>query len=348
MQKPKLGDGKKFFQKLVRKAKSIFRGLQKSSAGFWVCSPLSLPVHHITLLKPINELLLRIQLWHVVRKLGIRNPIVWVACPVACDVATKIKRVKLVYQRTDLFEEYPNVDADMVRRYDRKLKACADLTIYVSHKLYKEEAEECKKAIYLDHGVDYEMFATAENNREIPADIKDIKRPIVGFFGGIDDHTFDVELAEKIIDLLPDMSFVFVGKASVNCDVLLSRKNVWMLGYKPYDEIPHYGKCFDVAIMPWRQNRWIEACNPIKLKEYLALGKPVVSTPFGELQKYRGLVYIAHTPDDFARCIEIALAENSPERIVGRRRAVEKTTWDSKARLVLEELFGNNSTIRSR
>ncbi len=82
-----------------------------------------------------------------------------------------------------------------------------------------------------------------------------------------------------------------------------------MLGKKPYEKIPHYGKCFDVAIMPWRQNRWIELCNPIKLKEYLALGKPVVSTSFPELQNYLDVTYTAKTPEEFVRCIKKALAE---------------------------------------
>jgi glycosyltransferase involved in cell wall biosynthesis len=207
-----------------------------------------------------------------------------------------MEKSRLVYQRTDRFEEYPNVDSRTIRQYDQKLKANAALTVYVSRKLYEEEAGQCKKAIYLDHGVDYELFATAENSKEIPPEMRGIKGPIVGFFGGIDDHTFDIELMEKVIALLGEMSFVFVGNASVNCTGFLSKRNVWMLGQKPYKQIPHYGKCFDVAIMPWRQNRWVQACNPIKLKEYLALGKPIVSTPFAELQNYRGLVYEAKTP----------------------------------------------------
>jgi glycosyltransferase involved in cell wall biosynthesis len=115
-----------------------------------------------------------------------------------------------------------------------------------------------------------------------------------------------------------------------------------MLGQKPYEQIPHYGKCFDVAIMPWRQNRWIEACNPIKLKEYLALGKPIVSTPFSELQKYREVVYEACTPKEFSDKIRQAIKENCPERIAARKDKVRNETWDSKAKLVLEELFGKS------
>ena len=348
MQKPSLrkgiGDGKSFSQKLLRKIKSILKGLKKSDAGFWVYSPFSLPVHHIGWLRKLNEIVLRLQLRLVMQKLKMHSPTVWVACPVACDVSIKMKKAKLVYQRTDRYEEYPNVDTETIRQYDFKLKANADLTIFVNELLYRQERQHCKRAVFLDHGVDFDMFAAAENSEEVPNDIRNIERPIVGFFGGIDSHTSDIELVKEVVDLLPEMSFVFVGKSSVDCQSLLSRRNVRMLGQKPYERIPHYGKCLDVAIMPWRQNRWVEACNPIKLKEYLALGKPIVSTPFTELQKYRDVVYEARTAREFADCIKRALSEDSAELVAKRRQRVAHASWDRKAGLVLQELFAQEES----
>ena len=343
MQKPNLqkniGGGKSFTQKLVRKTNSILRGLQDSGSGFNVYSPFSLPVHHICWLRPANRVILQAQLQMVTHKLGIRTPIVWVACPAACDVALKMKKSKLVYQRTDRFEEYPNVDAETVRQYDRKLKANADLTIFVNTILFQEESAQCKKAFYLDHGVDYDMFAMAERDPYKPRDMAGIAKPIVGFFGAIDDHTSDIDLVKKVIGLLPEMNFVLIGNSSIDHRELLAKKNVWMLGQKPYEQIPHYGKYFDVAIMPWRQNRWIEACNPIKLKEYLALGKPVVSTPYPELDKYLDIVYVVKTPEEFAKKIKQALLEDCRARVIMRRKKVQSATWHNKAELVLRELF---------
>lgn len=342
MQKPKLTHGRSFFRRLARKSRSIFRGLKKSDCGFWVYSPLSFPFHHFSLGRLLNEVVVRVQLQYASRKLGIRNPIVWVACPVACNIAVYMKKSKLVYQRTDRYEEYPNVDSEIIRSYDRILKAEADITIFVNESLYNAESGQCKNAINLDHGVDFEMFACAEGQGYVPVEMRGIKRPVVGFFGGIDNHTMDIEFVRELVDLLKEMSFVFIGAVSVDCSELESRPNVWMLGQKPYEEIARYGKCFDVTIMPWRQNSWIEACNPVKLKEYLALGKPVVSTPFPELQRYRDVVYEAERPMEFARLIEKALIEDSPEYIVARRKKVEKATWDNKAELVLEKLFNHN------
>ncbi len=342
IQKPKFGKNSKFIDKFVRKAKSIMTGLKQSGEGFWVYSPLTLPVHHIPWARQLNELLLTIQIRTVVRKLKIHNPIIWVACPGACDTSIRLPKSALIWQRTDRWEEFPNVDTRIISAYDRKLKVNADLTVFVSSLLYGAEYKQCRNALCLDHGVDYEMFAHAYDNGTIPQDMANIRKPIVGFFGQIDGHTFDVHFIEKVTECLPEISFVLIGKAlnEVDCHSLLSRKNVWMLGQKPYKQVPHYGKCFDVAIMPWCQNRWIEACNPIKLKEYLALGKPVVSTPFPELQKYDDVVYQAKTPREFADCIKRALTEDNAERIASRRRKVEKSTWDSKAQLVLKELFG--------
>ena len=344
MQKPGLkrgvSGGKSFSQRLWRKSKSILKGLRKSNDSFWVYSPLSLPVHHISWARWLNEKLLTFQVSQITRKLHLGHPIVWVACPAACDIAIKMKKMKLIYQRTDVMELAPNVDSNTIMGYDRKLKANADLTVFVNSALYNRESNQCKKAIFLDHGVDYESFAKAEESSWIPEDIAEIKKPIVGFFGAINgNNTTNVELIEKLAELLPQISIVLIGSISSDCSSLLSKDNVWWLGQKVYEEIPHYGKCLDVCLMPWRQNRWIEACNPIKLKEYLALGKPVVSTPFTELQKYQDVVYQANTPQEFAECIKRALAENSPERIAARRKRVESSTWDNKAELVLQELF---------
>ena len=343
MQKPTLtkniGGGRSFTQKLIRKTKSIVRGLQKIDAGFWVYSPLTLPVHHLAWARVSNEMILWHQICRVSRKLSLDNPIVWVACPAACETAIKLRKKLLVYQRTDRYEEYPNVDNEVIKIYDRKLKSLADLTVFANRMLFREEAHQCKKAFYLDHGVDYELFSTAEQDPYKPEEIENIPRPIVGFFGSIHNHTSNIDLLGKVAALLTDMSFVFVGRVAVDVSGLHDKKNVWLLGQKPYEKIPHYGKYYDVAIMPWNQNRWIEGCNPIKLKEYLALGKPIVSTPFPELENYRDVVYVAEDPEEFAECIKKALVEDNDEQIVARRTKVESASWENKAQLMLEELL---------
>ena len=343
MRKYKIINGSNFTEKLVRKVRSILKGLQRSSAGFWVYSPFTLPVHHISWARPLNEAMLRCQMKRMMRKLHIDAHVVWVACPAACNTAIRMKKVKLVYQRTDRYEDDPNVDRNVILDYDRRLKANADITVYVNKQLYDQEASQCKNALFLDHGVDYEMFAMDGSNSDKPGDIAGIKRPIVGYFGALDDHKLDTSFLDMVAERLPDMSFVFIGKSSVDCSTLSARKNVWLLGQKPYEQIPQYGECFDVAILPWKINKWTEAANPIKFKEYLALGKPVVSTPaFSELQRYLDVVYEASSPEGFAECIRKAYAENDAELVKKRRQRVVGISWESKAEMVLGELFKEN------
>jgi glycosyltransferase involved in cell wall biosynthesis len=345
MQKAGLGRPGSFIPKLIRKTKSITKGLEKIEQDFWVYSPFSLPLHHLAAGRILNEKILLAQIRNAVNKIGISTPIVWVVCPTACDVALKMPRSKLVYLRTDVYELFPGVHFETIRNFDLKLKACSDLTLFVSKNLFDEEAHMCKRALYLSHGVNYEMFSCLNDQTAAPADMARIPKPIVGYFGSICGPTVDYALLSELADLLPQMSFVFVGKVYDNIP-FLDRKNVWILGQKPYEEVPCYGRLFDVTIMPWRQTDWIRACNPVKLKEYLALGKPIVSTPFPELEKYSDLVYIAKTPNEFAACIRKALAEDSSEHIATRRKKVEKATWDSKAQLVLNKLFGKDGDLQ--
>jgi len=338
MRKANIGEGAMFVTRLKRKLKSISRGLVEDEPNFYVYSPLTFPVHHLKGADVVNQRFLEVQIMRQVRRLNLVAPIVWVACPAACNTALRLHRRALVYQRTDRYEEYPGVDAKAVSEMDRKLKTSAQLTVFANREMFEGESPDCRNALYLDHGVDYGFFANAQRDKRMPVDMESIKRPIIGFFGGIDDHTSNIALSAKVAELCPDMSFVFVGSASSDVSRLEALPNVYMLGKRPYREIPHFGKCFDVAIMPWQQNRWIEACNPIKLKEYLALGKPIVTTPFRELDFYEGLVYKATDADSFAACLRRALAEDGPERIIARRKRVEKETWEAKANGVLKAL----------
>jgi glycosyltransferase involved in cell wall biosynthesis len=127
------------------------------------------------------------------------------------------------------------------------------------------------------------------------------------------------------------MTFVYIGAAAMDLSRLEAASNVRIISKRPYPEIPHYGKCFDVAIMPWVQNDWINACNPIKLKEYLALGKPVVSTPFAELANYGDLVTAAADAEAFADGLREALAGDSGVLKAARRERVKAHSWAAKA-----------------
>ncbi|MCA9278738.1 MAG: glycosyltransferase [Phycisphaeraceae bacterium] len=343
MRMPKVGSGSMFFHRIKRKLKSISRGVVPVRDNFWVFSPVNLPGKQFT---TFSKKMLPIQVRWAMKKAGIKNPLLWVAVPTAQPMTEKIEHVGLMYQRTDRFEAFKGADPALIRGYDRKLKAEADVTLYCSHSLMEQEKHECSHAEFIDHGVDYRNFEKAgiaadENRKQVeygatdPEDVCGIARPRVGFVGGIDSHTFDPDLFVEVAQSLSDMQFVLVGGCTLPdgwCDL----PNVHMLGQKPYEQVAQYMAAFDVLIMPWNQSEWIQACNPIKLKEYLAVGRPIVSTPFAELDHYRGLVTSASGTTQFVRAIREAI-EQSHDPSAGRKR-VQTETWTHKASNVLRLL----------
>lgn len=332
MRTPRLSEGKVFAARVLRKLKSWSRGLKLVRNNFAVLSPVAIPKFHET--GPAQAFLAE-QVRDSAAWMGITRPLVWVAVPTAADVLDRIPSAGLVYQRTDRFEHYPGVDPDRIRACDCKLKKEADLTVFCSTSVFEEEKSQCQMAAFVDHGVDFKLFAAAGDGSSEPDDMKVIARPRVGFVGGIDAHTFDPELFLKTASALPECSFVMVGSCSLP-EAWCGLENVHFLGRKPYEQVAGYMAACDVLIMPWNSSPWIKACNPVKLKEYLAVGRPVVSTPFDELQSYSGLVSIARNAEEFTQSIRAALA-GTPDVAAMRRRVTEET-WEAKAGAVIDSL----------
>lgn len=343
MRTPTVGEGKVFFKRVARKLRSWSRGLQIIHKNFGVLSPVSVPKFHQTAWA--RSILIE-QVIDSARWMGIRNPLVWVACPPAAEVVDRIPSAALAYQRTDRFEHFPGVNADRIKSYDRSLKHKAATTFFCSTSVHDDEFDRCRKAAFVDHGVDFEQFVAA-NDGTTPIDVAAIARPRVGFIGGIDAHTFDPELFLNVASEMPDCSFVLVGGCSLPegwCEL----ENVHLLGRKQYDDVAAYMAACDVLIMPWNRSPWIKACNPVKLKEYLAVGRPVVSTPFDELSRYNGYVSVAEDAVGFVQKIRMAL--ESPPDAAWLRKRVEQETWATKADAALTNLEAagvefRNSTV---
>ncbi len=334
MRIPSLKKDKNALNKIFRKLKSMLRFLRKVDESMYVVSPVSLPLFGSTLGRKLNTFFVTMQIKIIMMLKGIHAPVFYIGCPPALEVARKLNYQFLIYERTDLFEEMPGTNKAYIASLDKELMQKANLVLYVNKAMWEEGKKINDNSLLLGHGVDYEFFANALDSEQRPEDIVSIRKPIVGFFGDVSDKTSDIALLEFVAKKMPDISLVFVGAVSADVSSLRMLKNVHFLGKKSYDQIPLYGKEFDICIMPWNQNKWIQYCNPVKMKEYLALGKPIVSMYYPEIEPYRDVVYVARDYDSFVLCIQGALEEKDPEKKNQRQIKVRQETWDNKARQV--------------
>ncbi|MFG2072156.1 glycosyltransferase [Nonomuraea maritima] len=333
MRMPTPGTSTQVTRRVLRKLRSVAKFLRRPFPRFYVMSPLPLPFYGSPLLSRINAVLVRTQVQVVCRILGLHRPVIVATIPTAWDVVRPMARRSLVYNRSDRHSAFPEADTAAIETLERALLSHSDSVVYVSRALMEEERPLTgDRAHFLDHGVDTEHFT---RRADLPADMAAIPEPRVGFFGALDDFVVDVDLLERVAVELPQVSLVLIGDATVPMERLTRHPNVHWLGHLPYEVIPAYASGFDVAIMPWRDNSWIQHANPIKLKEYLSLGLPIVSTFFPELHHYHDRVLIT-APDRFAETVKAALADGGPRSAAELRESVLDLSWPSRARELME------------
>jgi glycosyltransferase involved in cell wall biosynthesis len=319
-----------FFKKIRRKFRSYLRWLRKVPEGLWVMTPINVPFYGSSVIRALNRLLLVIQLRSVMLLLNLRNPIVWVAIPTAADIVNSLGAKLLAYQVSDKYDsnEDSALSRAVIRDMDARLKKNAAVVMYSGRKLY-EEAEP-RHRYFLEQAVDFERFASLPPGT--PEDIAAIPRPVLGYVGAADFYTMDVPLIEHVARVRPDWHWVFIGaKSNV---VKLSAPNIHFLGIKPYSELPRYYNHIDVCVLPWVQhNTFTSYGSAIKVREYLATGKPVVISPLYEYLDTPGLK-IYRSPDEFISLVEEALAQDMPWERQARQDTVRNCTWDVRTKEV--------------
>ena len=341
MRLPTPGKTELTLARYARKLRSTLKGLRRDPCGLWVYSPLFVPRYSPAAVE-LNGRLLDLQVRWLRRRIGIRRPSLFITMPTACAAAERSQYVRTVFNRADAFSEFPEVDSRLIAGLEARLLARADEVLYVSDVLFERERTRARRAHFLDHGVDFEHFASARSAsgpcRPAPEAIADLPRPLIGFYGALDDYVIDLDLMIRVARAFPKATLLVIGPKAMEIGRLLAEPNVCYLGPVPYEQLPEYAAHFNVGIMPWLQNEWIRGCNPIKLKEYLALGFPIVSMRFPQLASYEDLVHAVDDADAFVRAVAAALATDDPAAAERRRASVRNASWDAIADRVGELL----------
>ena len=221
--------------------------------------------------------------------------------------------------------------------YHRRLLQRADIVMTSSRRLQQQFAAERPDILLVPNGVKPEDFRDASPAPR-PADLPPVGQTIVGYYGAVAEW-FDFELLAKAAAAHPNWSFVLIGLTNrqERIDRLVAtHPNVRYLGEKPYESLKHYLSAFDVAIIPFVVNEITNAVSPVKLFEYLAGGKPVVSTGFSEIRAYSDAILIGEDHEDFVRKLSVALSPEHDEMASAAAHAVvESNTWRQRAQVIL-------------
>ena len=320
--------------KLWRKLKSFFQGAKNPSPNLWIVTPIVLPFPHSKLAIVINRCILRVTIEHYRRKLDLREFQLWTFLPNAVEYVGKFGESLVVYYCTDEWSTFTYMDRQKMSVMERQLMERADVCFMTAHSLLESKKHMNANTFLASHGVDHAHFAKAlEHAMVTPAEIATLPHPIIGFFGLIHEW-MDLDLLAKIARTHSEWSIVLIGQSIVDTSHLASLPNIYLLGRRPYEELPSYCRAFDVGIIPFVVNEMTRNVNPIKLGEYLSAGLPVVSTDLPEVRFHSDEAYIAHGHDDFISKVEKAIREDSGEARRRRSDSMRGGTWAARVTTV--------------
>ncbi|CAM3895508.1 glycosyltransferase [Mesobacillus zeae] len=255
---------------------------------------------------------------------------------------------ELLYEYID--ELSPAISGIPISRRIMERHSCilSDPSCYViatADKLYKDilDTREPIRSALITNGVDYLHFSEKAKDSRTPLmdHIINEKKPIIGYFGALASW-FDYDLMEKLAQSKVDYQLVLIGldyDQSINKSRLLAYPNVHYLGAVPYDQLPFYAQKFDISVIPFLINEVTISTSPIKLFEYMAVGRPIVTTALPECLKYK-TVFVANNHTDFLEKVEYALSAKSDVHLKDAlQKEARKNTWNDKAKAILKLLI---------
>lgn len=313
-------DLRRAFQKLG----AALQPVREVERNIFVLNPIAIPAYGPRA-QVVNRELLKLQIKLAMRRLGFKNPINWVFNPAAGILAGELGEERVFYYCVDEYTVFDGVATESMAEIERKLLRRADLVICSAIRLHERKKLENPRTVLVRHGVDYASFRRATlPETVVPEEVRSLPRPVIGYFGLMGKDWIDIDLMVHVAKHFSSGSMVLLGKVTTDVSRLTDLPNVHLLGRKEFAELPAYSKGFDVAILPFPISEVTMHANPLKVREYLAAGLPVVSTPIPEVEVL-GLCRIAGDKEKFVQEIEAALAEKGDR--AARSELMKDQTW---------------------
>lgn len=328
----------------IRVLKKIARGVQTISPSMSQMTPVVIPGAKSRIARYFHEQCLIEQIRQGLRTMtrGRRQPIqVWSFAPDVPFLVGAFHEECFVYYCVDSFRHFEGYDETRIASVENQIVDRADVVVASSGPLYKALRKRRMDTCLVPHGVDYDHFASAWRDPPhsglsrkaasppaCPKDLQDVTGPVFGFFGLID-HWVDLDLIARVAKLRPHYTFVLIGDAKVDVSALRGLANVRLLGRQPYRTLPAYCARFIAGLMLFKQTVMTRHVNPIKMREYLAAGLPVLSTPLPEAARQSGAITIAETPELFAEACDGIVRQEPPDRQTVSLSVVDET-WATK------------------
>ena len=299
-----------------------------------------------------NSVLVPIIRW-ALRRIGFNINILWVYTPHAVGLIGRLGEEFVVYECVDDFTATRGlVRSSTIGALEQDLLSMVDQVIVTHPGLQEAKSGISRRLALIPNGADLRHFALAGHQDTIPLkEVSDLPKPVIGFHGWIQ-YWIDFDLIAYAAHKRPDWSFVFIGPIEPLARVSKVRNlsNVHFLGKMPYENIPALIAGFDVCINPFVIDKLSDTVSPIKLYEYLASGKPVVSVDMPAAREFSDLISIVHTPDEFVAALENQIIANEKATVLhdmeARQKAVKEYSWDARFQQV-ENVVGKSMVSQS-
>jgi glycosyltransferase involved in cell wall biosynthesis len=343
---------KDLLPRIKRKLGSYSKLARQTEEGITVVSPASLPFFGSAAARAMNRQMIGTQIRKLAKNRGLTKPILWIAIPTAAEMIGAFDESAIVYHVSDKYDANTMdhaTDPALIRKLHEQAIAAADLVFYSGRKLFDEATHGKDRSYLLEQGVDYEHWSKVGNGRlEVAPEISKIPRPRLGYFGAIEPWLVDQELIKRAARERPEWQWVFIGNRSRGLEIE-ELPNAHFLPPVPYADLPAYAAGFDVCVLPWETDRAFTSYgSAIKVREYLATGKPVVISPLPEYEPMADVLRIARSRNDFMKLVDEALHEDDPAPGLKRQQAVSSGTWDARAEWVsdlIEQTLNKKSAL---